>query len=980
MELNYEILPAELATIVERYFADFKKAAALQNISLQANPHWLELPMVWMASEFVARYCIRRPGVLMDLLHSGDLARDYSADEYLTHLQSKVASAENEQMFCSFIRQYRQREMCRIAWRDLSNTASLPTTLNELSALADACVKVTSAFAQQALEKVHGFPCASDGTKLDLIILGMGKLGGNELNFSSDIDLIYAFVEEGSTVGGSRPLAHSQFFNRVAQKLGQILSNITEEGFVFRVDARLRPFGDSGQLSLSFSAIAAYYENHGREWERYALIKARVISGSPQAGDALQAMLKPFVYRRYLDFSAFDSLRDMKRMMVREVKRKKLHDNVKLGFGGIREIEFIGQAFQLIRGGREKRLQTRSILGILQSLADLAYLPAYIVDELIEAYLFLRKTENRIQEFADQQSHSLPSDEIGRLRLAYAMGFVSWAQFSSALEKVRETVHSHFNQVFAAPQAEDHEPQSEDLEDAASLLWGGLLEKDEAVGLLMSLGYQDAQESYRRLSVFASSKAVHATSKSGRSRLDKLMPMILNAVAKVENPDPCFFRVLDLLENITRRTAYLALLMEYPIALSQLIRLFAISPWIANLLIRSPILLDELLDPRRLYEPMLKAELEQELKNRLAIVEVDDTEMQMAVFQQFKQANSLRVAAAQITQITPVEKVSDYLSYIAETIVENVLQVARKHLLNRHGKPTFLQPDGARSEAQFGIIAYGKLGGFELGFGSDLDLVFLHDTPRGAAQTDGEKPIPNTVFFARLAQRIIHLLNTPAIGGALYEVDTRLRPNGSSGLLVSSMQSFVDYQQNKAWTWEHQAIIRARVVAGDSLLGERFADIRRRIICQSRDSEVLRADVSKMRTRIRREKSSHHPGMFDLKQDPGGITDIEFIIQYLVLRWAAKYPELVSFTDNLRLLEIFAKVNVLTVDDAKMLANAYLAFRQTVHELALRQQPTPLVEEALFTDFRSAVTRVWDLFLTDPKGRLPKSISGGGLN
>ncbi len=967
MELNYEILPAELATLVEQHFADFKQAAALQNISLQASPHWAELPVVWMASEFVARYCVLHPAVLMDLFHSGDLARDYSMDEYLTCLQNRVAGVKTEQMFCSYIRQYRQREMCRIAWRDLSNTAGLPTILHELSALADACVTVSSAFAQHALEKVHGFPRASDGTQLDLIVLGMGKLGGNELNFSSDIDLIYTFVEEGTTVEGSRPVAHSQFFNRVAQKLGQILSDITDEGFVFRVDARLRPFGSSGQLSLSFSAIGAYYENHGREWERYALIKARVISGSRQAGEVLQAMLQPFIYRRYLDFSAFDSLRDMKRMMVREVQRKKLHDNVKLGFGGIREIEFIGQAFQLIRGGREKRLQARSILSILQSLGDLAYLPAYIVQELLEAYLFLRKTENRIQEFADQQSHSLPSDELARLRLAYAMGFVSWQQFSSALAKVRKTVHSHFNQVFAAPQAEDHDVQSEDMEDAASLLWDGLLEQDEAIGLLTSLGFQDAQESYRRLRVFASSRAVHASSKSGRSRLDKLMPMLLNAVSQVENPDPCFFRVLDLLENITRRTAYLALLMEYPVALSQLVKLFAMSPWIANLLIRSPILLDELLDPRRLYEPMLKAELEQELENRLAIVEVDDTEMQMAVFQQFKQANSLRVAAAQMTHAAPVEKVSDYLTFIAETTVENVLQVARKHLRNRHGKPIFVDPDGARCEAQFVIIAYGKMGGNELGFESDLDLVFLHDTPGSSAQTEGEKSIPNTVFFARLAQRIIHLLNTPSIGGALYEVDTRLRPNGISGLLVSSVNSFADYQQNKAWTWEHQAIIRARVVAGDSSLAEKFADIRQRIICQSRDPEALRADVSAMRARIRDEKSSRRPGLFDLKQDPGGITDIEFIIQFLVLRWAAKHPQLSNFTDNLRLLEIFAKVNVLTVDDAKMLADAYLALRQAVHELALRQQPAPFVEEALFTDFRSAVTRVWDLFLTDPK-------------
>ncbi len=966
MRLNYEILPPELTTSVGHSFDDFLTAAESQSIELPANsPHWDELPFVWMASDFVARLCVRRPEMMMDLFRSGDLAQDYPENAYFMRLQNVLCSAKNEQEFCLLIRRFRQREMCRIAWRDLSNSTDLATTLSELSALADACVQLASAYAQQELEKIHGFPRSSDGVKLDLVVLGMGKLGANELNFSSDIDLIYAFVEEGTTAEGSRPLAHSQFFSRVAQQLGKILGDITEEGFVFRVDTRLRPFGGSGQLCLSFAATEAYYEKHGREWERYALIKARVISGTQQAGEMLQSMLHPFIYRRYLDFSAFDSLRDMKRMIVSEVKRKNLRDNVKLGFGGIREIEFIGQAFQLIRGGREKRLQARSILSILESLGALAYLPKYIVDELIEAYIFLRKTENRIQAFDDQQNHTLPNSKLAQLRLAYSMGFVSWNLFESELAKRRATVHSHFNQVFAAPQTEEHDVQNTEVEDAAALLWGGSLEPVEAMNLLTDLGYQDAQETYRRLSVFAASKSVRDTAQSGRFRLDKLMPMILNAVSKVENPEQCFFRVLDLLENITRRTAYLALLMEYPVALSQLIRLFAISPWISSLLIRTPILLDELLDPRRLYEPMLKVELKQELMNRLAIVEIEDTEMQMTVFQQFKQANMLRVAASQITAAMPVAKVSDHLTYIAETAVENVLTVAYKHLLKRHGKPRYVDADGKTREAKFGIVAYGKMGGIELGFGSDLDLVFLHDSQGSSAETDGDKVIPNTLFFARLAQRIIHYLNTPASGGALYEVDTRLRPNGSSGLLVSSLDSFRDYQQNNAWTWEHQAIIRARMVAGDAYLSTRFSTIRTAVIGKKRDVEALRNDVSEMRARIRSEKLSVKPGLFDLKQDLGGITDIEFIIQFLVLRWADKHPELAEFSDNLRLLETLAKANVLARDDAKILANAYLAYRQEVHELTLRQMPVPVVEETLFVDFRSAVTRIWNVFLKD---------------
>ncbi|MDH5217950.1 MAG: bifunctional [glutamate--ammonia ligase]-adenylyl-L-tyrosine phosphorylase/[glutamate--ammonia-ligase] adenylyltransferase, partial [Gammaproteobacteria bacterium] len=744
--------------------------------------------------------------------------------------------------------------------------------------------------------------------------------------------------------------------------LTRLLDENTAEGFVFRVDTRLRPFGQSGQLALSFDAMEVYYERHGREWERYAMIKARVISGSQKHGDELLKRLKPFIYRRYIDFSAFESLREMKQLIVADVKRKGLEDNIKLGSGGIREIEFIGQAFQLIRGGQEKRLQDRRIQRILDVLGQMKVLPVFVVEHLIEAYRFLRLSENRIQAYADQQTHLLPKDEIGQLRLACAMGFENWRDYRRALDQHRSTVQEHFSQIFAAPQAEEQENEIDITAAGFVSIWFGRIEQEEAQQQLTDAGFKDGKQALNLINGLRDGRAVRALTPRARTRLDRLMPMLIHAVAAVENADECLLRVLNLLEAVVRRSVYIALLIEHPVALSQFVRLFSISPWVAQQLTRQPVLLDELLDPRRLYAPMLKDELSQELEIRMAAVDTDDLEGQMDALRQFRHANVLRVAASQLTNAMPLAKVSDHLTFIAEVVMKEVLKIALYQMNKRHGIPRYVI-DGETHTAGFAIIAYGKTGGWELGFGSDLDVVFLHDSHGEQQQTDGERCIDNATFFARLGQRIIHILSTQTSNGVLYEVDTRLRPSGKSGLLVSSVKSYADYQQNQAWTWEHQALIRARWVAGSESIAKQFAEIRREVLCRKRDQALLAGEVQSMRVRMRESLGSNDPSRFDLKQDIGGITDIEFIIQYLVLRWAAEFPQLIEYTDNLRIIETLAKIGKLTQEDADFLTRTYLTYRHTAHELTLAQAPSPTTDEQRYFEYREGVTRIWNKVL-----------------
>jgi glutamate-ammonia-ligase adenylyltransferase len=946
---------AELQRQVGRRWDQWQRIARERGLVLSLPESLITtLKQVWEGSDYLVRALEQEPRLLPELLERGDLLGDYGPGELDRRLRELLAPVADEAALHAGLRRFRRYHMVRIIWRDLAGWAPLEETLEDLSALADTCVARTLDLLHAWQVREVGQPLDAEGRPQALVVLGMGKLGARELNLSSDIDLIFAFPSHGPLQGHDR-LGSEQFFHRLAQRLVQALNTRTVDGFVFRVDTRLRPFGDAGPLVLSFGAMEDYYHSQAREWERYAMVKARAVAGEPAAVEQLMAVLRPFVYRRYLDFAAIESLREMKRLIARELERKGMADNVKLGPGGIREIEFVGQVFQIIRGGREPGLRIRSILPVLARLGSQGLLPHYAVRELTDAYRFLRLVENRLQAWRDQQTHLLPEEPEGRMRLARSMGFADWAGLAEVLARHRRRVQGHFDKVFAAPQVEEEEE-----EGPYAALWQESLDPTQAGELLTTAGFADATAVLARLQSFRESAACRSLGSRGRERLDRLMPMLLEAVSGCRGPDAALERLMRLVEAVVRRTAYLALLVENPIALSQLVRLAGLSPWVAERLAHHPLLLDELLDPRRLYSPLRHRELQEELRSLLESVDADDQEQQMERLRQFAQSNMLRVAAADLTGVIPVTVVSDYLTDIAEVSVAAVLRQCWEHLVRRHGRPVGVAGD----DIGFAVIGYGKLGGIELGYGSDLDLVFLHGNRDPNGGTDGERTLTNDVFYARLAQRLIHMLGTHTPSGVLYEVDARLRPDGKAGLLVSSLEAFAHYQSESAWTWEHQALLRARPVAGDPAVRSRFRSIRLEVLARERDEDRLRGDVREMREKMRAQLDRSSDGRFDLKQGRGGIADIEFMVQYAVLRWAARHPDLLDWTDNIRLLESLERHGLLPGSAAQQLAHAYRALRREYHCMALRSEPGLIPEQRLGEE-RAQVRRLWQELMGD---------------
>ena len=974
---NIKQLPETLQSGVEIQWQSFvEKAVDVTDLPSEVAD---TLAKVWACSDFVMQTCVRFPEVFLELASSGDLLKSYPDEHYNKSIVVDLKQSDEEGL-SKKLRCFRRREMLRIVWRDIAGWAELTQTTHDLSLMAEACIDTALSNLYQWQCNTLGSPVNEEGEPQQLVVLGMGKLGAWELNVSSDIDLIFAFPEDGEVKEGPKQLSNSEFFSRLGKKLIQALDQQTADGFVFRVDMRLRPFGQTGPLASSFSAFENYYLVHGRSWERYAMVKVRVVGGDREAGDELLSTLKPFVYRRYLDYGAYESLRELKEMIKSEVQRKSMNNNVKLGNGGIREVEFIAQVFQLIRGGRDTDLQERRVLVILDLLAQKNLLPDYVVNELKTAYIFLRNTEHRLQEYQDRQTHNLPEDELGKIRLAFGMGFESWDLFLVELDKHRENVAAHFEQVFIAPQIKTEEIETGDLEKNKSqlnsaeqsetqrleALWYNKLDEQDALALLADKGFVEGAATLKSLQTLHQSRQYVSLSRQGQTRLDRLMPLLLSALKQVENIDTTFERILLLLSNVARRSVYLALLLENPMALSQLIKLCSASPWIARYLQQLPILLDELMDPRSLYQPPVKTELEKELRLRLAQLDLDDVEQSMDALRHFKQTNVLRVAAADIAEALPLMSVSNHLSWVAEVVLGEALEQAWRHLVTRHGRPV-CKFEGELCDKGFAVVGYGKLGGYELGYSSDLDMVFLHDSESANLETlsdesRGEKSIGVQVFFARLGQRIIHLLTAHTSAGVCYEADMRLRPDGASGLLVTNLKSYRDYQFKKAWLWEHQALVRARVVAGDPKIANQFEDIRREVLSQQRDKENLRKEVLDMRNRMRKELSKEKKGLFDLKQGLGGIVDIEFMVQYGVLAWAFEKPGLLEYTDNIRLLEALASDNLMAKADVKVLSEAYQTFRSRLHKMALQEQPG-LVDIEEYSELSLAVQHIWQHWL-----------------
>jgi glutamate-ammonia-ligase adenylyltransferase len=935
----------------------YQKAADAASIPPVTDPEILKsLKRVFAFSDFVAAGCTRDPAMAADLIDSGDISRRYAGNEYDLKLKSVSSAATDEETLTRLLRRCRLREMVRIAWRDLSGWADLAETVSDLSAFADACL-------EHALNTLYewqchhlGTPTSADGSKQHLVILGLGKLGARELNFSSDVDLIFAYPKAGNTCGAKESLANDEFFSRLCRRLIKVIGQPTVDGFVFRVDARLRPFGESGPLVMDFEAMEQYYQQQGREWERYALIKARAVAGDKDAGAYLLERLHPFIYRRYLDYNVFESLREMKHMIALEVKRKGMEDNIKLGAGGIREIEFFGQIFQLIRGGVNPALQNPGILKVLKTLADKRHVPQEVCDELTHAYVFLRNTENRLQAFDDQQTHKLPAGDRGQLRLAVSMGFSDTESFNAALKSHRQTVHCHFQMLL---EPGDMEEQTKNVENPLVAIWLNPPSGQQSGDMLRSMGYDRPDEVIKLLEYLKNDPETRALSPRGRRRLDQLVPRFLKEIGTFENPLITLHRVIDLIKTIERRTSYLALLLENPTALSHLVKLSAASPWIASFLARHPVLLDELLDPRTLYRPPEKLELKNSLRLRLDQVPIDDLEYQIEQLCIFKQINVLRVAAADVIGTLPLMRVSDYLSEIAESILSAVVDLAWNHLVSKHGTPV-CRLDNERCEKGFVVIAYGKLGGLELGYGSDLDLVFLH---AGAdEQTRGKtKGIDSAQFFNRLGQRVIHILTAHTRAGKAYEIDMRLRPSGSSGILVSHIKAFGDYQFEDAWTWEHQALIRARPVCGDRILANKFEAIRKQVLARRRFPGKLSTEVIQMREKMRKELMKPEDGVFDLKQDIGAMVDIEFLVQYLVLLNSHKYADLLKWTDNVRLIQSLIETGTMDEITAHVLKHAYLTYRAAAHQLSLQEKSAKVPREK-FQRLQKRVAEIWQSY------------------
>lgn len=839
-----------------------------------------------------------------------------------------AAAPSSDEALKRALRDLRQRVMAQVVLRDLNGLADLAQVTRACTDLAEVTIQTALDWHHRDLAAIHGEPLDAQGQPQRLIVVGMGKLGGRELNVSSDIDLIFVYPQAGETAGPRR-LDNHEFFTRLGKRLIAALNDVTGDGFVFRVDMRLRPYGDSGPLVSSFAMLEEYFYAQAREWERYAWIKARAVAGERIA--ELEALRLPFVFRKYLDFGAFAAMRDLHAQIRREVARKDMLDNIKLGPGGIREVEFIAQVFQLIRGGREPSLQQRPTRGILARLAALNLLPAATAAQLDEAYVFLRNLEHRLQYLDDAQTQRLPYNVDDRLRIATGMGFADWEGFEAHLNTLRKRVSGQFEQVFGAPQ-----------EDQSGHPLAGLcdLPDEAAQEHLTRLGYQQPQSSLALLRGLRASSRYAGLPAPNKAALDGLLPPLMEVAAGQPNPDETLARILTLLEAIARRAPYLRLLREYPQTLTQVARLAGASPWAAQYLTRQPFLLDELLDARSLYAPPDWGEARQYLAERLANYP-GDVERQMDELRHFKQSETFRLLAQDLTGLLPLEKLSDHLAELADLLVRATLDLVWSHLPGRH-----------RDTPAFAVIAYGKLGGKELGYASDLDLVFLYDDDHPDAQD----------VYGKLAKRLNTWMGTMTPAGILYETDLRLRPDGAAGLLVSSVEAFDDYQRNHAWTWEHQALSRARYCCGDRAVGERFEAIRQAVLRQPRDMAELKGKVLEMRQKMR----DGHPNpsdQFDVKHDPGGLVDLEFSVQYLVLAHAAAEPGLTANIGNIGLLKSCADLGLLPAEVALPAADAYRELRRLQHAAKLQNGEFGRVPRGQAEASAKAVRRLWETVL-----------------
>ncbi|HYC45081.1 MAG TPA: bifunctional [glutamate--ammonia ligase]-adenylyl-L-tyrosine phosphorylase/[glutamate--ammonia-ligase] adenylyltransferase [Burkholderiales bacterium] len=871
-------------------------------------------------SRYARRLLDAEPGLQSDV----DFDAPFTAEGMRGRLAALLAAGD---ALARALRRLRKQVMLALIARDLSGRADLAEVVATVTALAELAIAAATDAAHAELAAEYGEPIGeASGKPQRMHVVGMGKLGGGELNVSSDVDLVLLYPEEGETAG-PRQLSNHEFFARLARKLSAALSAPTEDGYVFRVDLRLRPYGDSGPLVASYDMLETYLVTQGREWERYAWIKGRCITGE-RPGE-LMDLVRPFVFRRHLDYSAFASMRDLHRQVRMEVERRDIADNIKLGPGGIREIEFIVQVFQLIRGGRDAGLRSQPTLAVLPLLAQRRLLTPDAVSELTSAYVFLRDLEHRLQYLDDQQTHTLPRTDEERQLVAESMGCRDYAALRERLDAHRAAVTRHFEDIFAGAPAQEDERAVE----CRVAFAGG---SGEIRAALAKLGYEQPDEAAARLEGLRESARYRRMPASSQARLERLVPLAVQAAAAHRKPDATLGRVLQLFESVSRRESYLALLEQYPQALARVAEIMSASPWAADYLTQRPILLDELLDTRTLYSapdwPALLDTLHEQLDEAAG-----DTEKQMDLLRHFKHVHTMHLLAQDLSGSLPLETLSDHLSDLACVIIGEVLRLAWHDVRQRH-----------RESPAFAVIGYGKLGGKELGYASDLDLVFLYDDRAAEAPEN----------YSRLARRINYHLTTMTSAGVLYETDLRLRPDGAAGLLVSPSESFRDYQLHQAWPWEHQALTRARFVAGDRTIGAAFETFRIEVLRKGRDLSALRDAVIEMRAKMF-EGHPNASALFDLKHDRGGIVDVEFVVQYLVLGFAHAHKELTGNIGNLALLKLAARLGLIREPLALAAHDAYRKFRQLQHALRLQGERYARVEPESVAREAHAVRALW---------------------
>ncbi len=846
------------------------------------------------------------------------------------------------------MRRLRNLTIANLIQRDLAGKADLAEVVSTVTALAEFTLQTHVGALTEELIARHGTPVGEEsGRRQELIILGMGKLGGCELNVSSDIDLIFVYPEDGDTQttnAEQKSLSNHEFFIRLGKKLINAVADITEDGFTFRVDMALRPNGGSGPLVASFAMVEEYLIVQGREWERYAWVKARALTGQADDIATLDAIIQPFVYRRYLDFGAIEAMRGMHAQIRAEVLRQETRHpershNVKLGRGGIREIEFLSQVFQLIRGGRDAELRDRSTRNTLRTLAAKQLLDASVVEQLLEAYTFLRDLEHRLQYLDDAQTHTLPANEADRLTIANMMGFADIATLLAELDARRTLVAAQFDAIFSDKsngKSEGSDSDNSSQADIQAALNQG--EGPEAIQpYLASLGFEDPPVAAQRLLSSWQSPRLQSLPQASRNRILVLVTSALPVIAALVGAQlPTLNRLLDFLEAIARRAAYLALLTEYPHTLVRVIRMMHASDWAAKYLSQHPIVLDELLDDRTLKMapdwPGFAAELQRQLDDTPG-----DTERQMDTLREMHHAQLMRLLAQDLEGELTVERLADHLSALADILVGATIRAVWQSIANRH-----------RDTPRFSVIAYGKLGGKELGYASDLDVIFLYD------DDDQEAP----ALYAKLAQRFITWMTTHTSAGILFDVDIALRPDGASGLLVRSVASFEKYQTESAWLWEHQALTRARFCAGDAEIGERFEAIRDAVLRQPRDEQKLKQEVQSMRQKMH-DGHPNRSALFDLKHDAGGMIDIEFMVQYLILCHAARYPELIADIGNIALLNLCGKLTLIDATLAVQVADAYRIYRRLQHQIRLQGADKARVEPESIAQQAEAVKQLW---------------------